>query len=78
MFRNGTNSYWIFLLLFLSVFSVTATTFLKDIHGAEYSKPASPDLSSHAIYSNYDFHNTVDVINLGTQPFYSPLTLLNS
>ena len=72
MFRNGSNTYWIFLLLFLSVSSVASTTFLKDGYGEEYSKLATPDLSNHAIYSNYDFNNTEDVVNLGTQPFFSP------
>ena len=74
--RNKTNAYLICRLLFLCVFSVTSITFLKDGYGEEYSKPASPDLSSHAIYSNYDFHNTVNVVNLGTQPFFSPTGLI--
>jgi NitT/TauT family transport system substrate-binding protein len=72
MFRNGSNTYWTFLILFLCVSSVTSTTFLKDGYGEGYSKPASPDLSNHAIYSNYDFNNTENVVNLGTQPFFSP------
>ena len=74
--RNKTNAYLLCRLLFLCVFSVTSTTFLKDGYGEEYSKPASPDLSSYAIYSNYDFNNTEDVVNLGTQPFFSPTSFV--
>ncbi len=36
----------------------------------------TPDLSNHSIYSKYKFNNTENVINLGTQSFFSPTGLI--
>ncbi|MBT6052953.1 MAG: ABC transporter substrate-binding protein [Candidatus Scalindua sp.] len=74
--RNSTNVFLICLLLFLSAFSVASSTLSGDTYADVNSKPISPAPSNHAIYSKYDFSNTEEVFNLGTQPFFSPTGLI--
>ncbi len=70
--KHKINILLIYLLSFLCFSFVIFTTFREDGYGNEYSKSNFPDLSSHAIYSKYDFNNTEHVVNLGTQPFFLP------
>jgi hypothetical protein len=74
--RNSTNAFLICLLLFLSVFSVASSTLSGHAYADANSKPISQGPSKHPIYTKYDFSNTEEVINLGTQPFFSPTGLI--
>lgn len=74
--RNSTNIFLICLLLFLSVFSVASSTLSGYTYADVNSKPVLQSPSNHAIYSKYDFSNTEEVFNLGTQPFFSPTGLI--
>lgn len=51
---------------------IVHTTFLKTGKAENQSIVKTSDLSNHPVYSNYKFNNSEEVVNLGTQPFFSP------
>lgn len=53
------------------------TTFIKTGEAEIHSKPTTPDLYNHPVYSGYEFNNSEGVVNLGTQPVYSPTGLIS-
>ena len=55
---------------------IAHTAMLKIGRAEDQSIVNTPDLSNHPIYSKYKFNNTENVINLGTQPFFSPTGLI--
>jgi len=58
-------------VLLLTIASCTKTDDNKSVLSAQ-----PPDLSKHPVYSKYQFNNTDNVINLGTQPLYMPTGLI--
>jgi ABC-type nitrate/sulfonate/bicarbonate transport system substrate-binding protein len=60
------------ILVFVAVCCVVVIMILLRNHKQEHGPPVSDNLASHPIYRAYDFGDSKTVINLGTQPLYSP------
>ena len=57
---------------------IAHTAMLKTGRAEDQSIVKTPDLSNHPIYSKYKFNNTENVINLGTQPLFSPTVVFTT
>ena len=62
----------IYTFLTVCMIFIVHTTFLKTGKAENQSIVKTSDLSNHPVYSNYKFNNSEEVVNLGTQPFFSP------
>ena len=65
--RSVINTFLTVCLILIAHTSILETSRAED-------RPTvnTPDFSDHPIYSKYKFNNTENIINLGTQPNYSP------
>jgi len=63
-------------IFFLTVLLLTIASCTKTDDNNSVSSAQPPDLSKHPVYSKYQFNNTDNVINLGTQPLYMPTGLI--
>lgn len=64
----------IFLLAVLLLLTIASCTKTDDNNSVSSAQP--PDLSAHPVYSKYQFNNTDNVVNLGTQPLFMPTGLI--
>ena len=62
----------IYTFLTVCMIFIVHTTFLKTGKAENQSIVKTSDLSNHPVYSNYKFNNSEEVVNLGTQHFFSP------
>ncbi len=66
----------IYTFLTICLILIAHTAMLKTGRAEDQSTVQIHDLSDHPIYSKYKFNNTENIINLGTQPFFSPTGLI--
>ncbi len=67
---------FIHIFLFPVLLLLTIVSCMKTEENNNIPPSSSLELSKHPVYSKYQFNNTDNVINLGTQPLYMPTGLI--